>query len=93
LYQQTNKETEIMRAAKINQLNKAVTRILDLNKELDNANFNGATDIQIEKIEAREEKACCIAYSICASMTEDEFDATTFGDVMCMDYITACDMG
>ena len=82
-----------MRASKINQLNKAVTRIVDLNKELDNANFNGATETQIEKIEAREEKANDRAYSICASMTEEEFDATSFEDIMCMDYNTACDMG
>ena len=81
-----------MRASKINQLNKAVTRVIELNGELDNANFNGATETQIEKIQAREEKANDKAYSICASMTEEEFDATTFEDIMCMDYATACDM-
>ena len=75
------------------ELRLALNELDVLNTELDNANFNGATELQIQKIEAREYKANDRAYSICASMTEEEFDATTFEDIMCMDYATACDMG
>ena len=78
-----------MRASKINQLNKATIKINDINKELSNARFNNATDRQIEKLEEREEKACDRAYKICATMTEEEFDASIFGCDMCMDYETA----
>jgi hypothetical protein len=75
-----------MRASKINQLNKALVRITNLATELNNANFNNATEVQIEKIEDREEKACNRAYEICKTMTEEEYNATDFGYVMCMDY-------
>ena len=75
-----------MRAAKINQLNKALTRIMDLSTELNNAKFNNATDRQIEKLEEREEKACDAGYEICMTMTEEEYNATDFGNIMCMDY-------
>tara|TARA_B110000908_G_scaffold93327_1_gene110528 strand:+ start:367 stop:609 length:243 start_codon:yes stop_codon:yes gene_type:complete len=78
-----------MRTSKINQLNKSLTRILDLNTELRNAKFNNGTDKQIEKIEDREEKACNRAYEICKTMTEQEYDATDFQYIMCMDYETA----
>ena len=75
-----------MRKSKINQLNRSLTRISDLNTELSNARFNNATDKQIEKIEDREEKACIRAYEICKTMTEEEYNATDFGNIMCMDY-------
>ena len=78
-----------MRASKINQLNKATIKINDINKELSNARFNNATDRQIEKLEEREEKACDRAYKICATMTEEEYNATNFPCDMCMDYETA----
>ena len=75
-----------MRASKIKQLNKALTRILDLNTELDNAKFNNATDRQIEKLEDREQKACDRGYKIATTMTEDEYYSSDFGSIMCMDY-------
>ena len=40
-----------MRASKINQLNKALVRITNIATELNNANYNNCTEIQIEKIE------------------------------------------
>lgn len=78
-----------MRVSKINQLNKALTKIENINTELDNALFNNATERQIEKLKEREEKACDKAYLICETMTEEEYDASRFGFVMCMDYETA----
>ena len=75
-----------MRASKINQLNKSLATILDINTELSNAKFNNATDKQIEKLENREEKACNKAYDLCKTMTEDEFDATSFESTLCMSY-------
>ena len=75
-----------MRASKINQLNKALTRIMNINTELDNARFNNATDRQIEKLEERESKACDAGYKIATTMTEDEYYTSDFGSIMCMDY-------
>ena len=75
-----------MRKSKINQLNKSLTRILDLNTELRNAKFNNATDKQIEKLEDREQNACDRAYNVCKTMTEEEYYSSDFGSIMCMDY-------
>lgn len=75
-----------MRTAKIKQLNKALNRIRDLNTQIDCAVFNNDSAIQIEKLEIREAKACDRAYTICKTMTEEEYNSTRFGDIMCMDY-------
>jgi tRNA U54 and U55 pseudouridine synthase Pus10 len=78
-----------MRASKINQLNNALDKIIGLNKEIENAKFNNESEVKIYKLQEREEKANIRAYAICATMTEEEYDATSFEDLMCMDYQTA----
>jgi len=75
-----------MRAAKVNQLNKILTKIQDLNVEIRNAEFNGESENKIAKLQEREEKACERAYKFVSTMTEEEYDASDFGDAMCMDY-------
>ena len=75
-----------MRASKIAQLTKSLERITGLNTEIDNALFNNRSERTIEKLEARNEKACEKAYAVCRTMTEAEYDATEFGNLMCMSY-------
>ena len=83
------RKLNIMRAAKISQLTKSLERITDLNTDINNAVFNNRKQSVIEKLQAREYKACEKAYNVCRTMTEAEYDATEFADVMCIDYSDA----
>tara|TARA_R110000764_G_C10823735_1_gene361959 strand:+ start:81 stop:338 length:258 start_codon:yes stop_codon:yes gene_type:complete len=80
-----------MRAAKVNQLNNIDLKIQELNVMLEDARWNDATEKQIAKLEAREYKACDAGYLAATKMTEAEYDASTFGDTMCMSYEEAID--
>lgn len=75
-----------MRTTKINQLEKIVSRILDLSKELDNADFNGESESKIAKLQEREDKALDRGYEFAKTCTEEEFDATSFEFKLCMSY-------
>ena len=78
-----------MRAAKISQLTKSLERITDLQTDIENAIYNNRSEVVITKLQTREDNACEKAYNVCRTMTEAEYDATEFGDVMCMDYSEA----
>jgi hypothetical protein len=94
IFTPSNKQTQKkMRASKINQLEKIVSRIVELGKDINNADFNGASEIKISKLQISEHNAILRAGDCAKTMTEEEFDATAFEDMLCMDYDTACDMG
>ena len=82
----TTTNTHTMRATKINQLEKIVARIVELGKDIDNAEFNGESEIKIAKLQANEQKAIVRAEACVETMTEAEFDATSFEYMLCMSY-------
>ena len=75
-----------MRASKIAQLTKSLEKIKDLHTDIENAIYNDRSQIMIDVYRAREEKACERAYSICRTMSEEEYYATEFSNTMCMSY-------
>jgi len=75
-----------MRASKIAQLTKSLERITDLHTDIENAIYNDRSEATIAKLDAREEKACEKAYDVCRTMSEEEYYATEFSNIMCMSY-------
>lgn len=75
-----------MRASKIAQLTKSLERVTDLHTDIENAIYNNRSEVVIAKLEAREEKACEKAYDVCRTMSEEEYYATEFSNIMCMSY-------
>tara|TARA_R110000796_G_C14259797_1_gene399792 strand:+ start:81 stop:338 length:258 start_codon:yes stop_codon:yes gene_type:complete len=80
-----------MRNSKIQALNNIDLKIQELNVMLEDARWNDATEKQIDKLQAREYAACDRGYLAASKMTEDEYNASTFGDTMCMSYEEAID--
>ena len=80
-----------MRASKIKQLEKALENVLAINRVIDNARYNGVTELAMEKLDLREAKACNRTYAICRTMTEEEYDATDYENMMCLTYAEAID--
>ena len=75
-----------MRASKISQLTKSLERVTDLHTDIENAIYNDRTEVVIAKLEAREEKALEKAYKVCRTMTQEEYYATDFSNIMCLSY-------
>ena len=75
-----------MRASKTNQLNKIVARIVELGKDIDTADFNGASESKIAQLQVSENKALLRGLDCVKTMTEEEFNSTSFENMLCMSY-------
>ncbi len=75
-----------MRARKVQQLNKINTKIIDLQTELDCLEHNGEAEWKIKKTSNRLDSTIERGYKCAKTMTQEEYDASYFGDTMCIDY-------